>query len=186
MPGQVFQHIQGNDELYLLSYLLLHSSSQNNFLTIVGPMDALIMAIWSIQLCNHTPPFAVIKMKTQCWVISFCVHEFEILVFVNVSKWSPWFLSSQFCYCSIIYEGNSNGVWWNRLQSMKWFLPAVCCYLACSGVIGFVLCSTEGPPVEFLNPVNPIEKLEGATKHKRELKYYNSEVVAPSSSLILS
>jgi spermidine synthase len=53
-------------------------------------------------------------------------------------------------------------------------------------VIGFVLCSTEGPPVEFLNPVNPIEKLEGATKHKRELKYYNSEVVAPSLSLILS
>ncbi|XP_031115918.1 spermine synthase-like isoform X1 [Ipomoea triloba] len=31
-----------------------------------------------------------------------------------------------------------------------------------SGVIGFVLCSTEGPPVDFLNPINPIEKLDGA------------------------
>ncbi|KAL3574818.1 hypothetical protein D5086_022919 [Populus alba] len=52
-----------------------------------------------------------------------------------------------------------------------------------SGVIGFVLCSTEGPPVEFLNPVNPIEKLEGATKHKRELKYYNSEVHSAAFAL---
>uniref|UniRef100_A0A803R2D0 PABS domain-containing protein n=1 Tax=Cannabis sativa TaxID=3483 RepID=A0A803R2D0_CANSA len=45
-----------------------------------------------------------------------------------------------------------------------------------SGVIGFLICSTEGPPVDFKNPVNPIEKLEGAVKHKRELKFYNSEV----------
>lgn len=48
--------------------------------------------------------------------------------------------------------------------------------LSCSGVIGFLLCSTEGPPVDFKNPVNPIEKLEGAIKHRRELKFYNSEV----------
>lgn len=48
--------------------------------------------------------------------------------------------------------------------------------MPCSGVIGFVLCSTEGPPVDFVNPINPIEKLEGALEHKRELKYYNSEV----------
>jgi spermidine synthase len=46
----------------------------------------------------------------------------------------------------------------------------------CSGVIGFLICSTEGPPVDFVNPVNPIEKLEGALKHKRELRFYNSEV----------
>ncbi|KAF8042880.1 hypothetical protein BT93_A1262 [Corymbia citriodora subsp. variegata] len=45
-----------------------------------------------------------------------------------------------------------------------------------SGVIGFLLCSTEGPPVDFIHPVNPIEKLEGATKHKRELRFYNSEM----------
>ncbi|XP_024025751.1 spermine synthase isoform X2 [Morus notabilis] len=44
-----------------------------------------------------------------------------------------------------------------------------------SGVIGFLICSTEGPPVDFKNPVNPIEKVEGAVKHKRELKFYNSD-----------
>lgn len=48
----------------------------------------------------------------------------------------------------------------------------------CSGVIGFLLCSTEGPPVNFLHPVNPIEQLEGAVQHRRELKYYNSEVTS--------
>nr|KJB52598.1 hypothetical protein B456_008G269900 [Gossypium raimondii] len=45
-----------------------------------------------------------------------------------------------------------------------------------SGVIGFLLCSTEGPPVDFLNPINPIEKLDGAYLHKRELRFYNSEM----------
>ncbi|XP_071686189.1 spermine synthase isoform X3 [Rutidosis leptorrhynchoides] len=45
-----------------------------------------------------------------------------------------------------------------------------------SGVIGFILCSTEGPPVDFRNPVNPIEKLEGALEHQRELRFYNSQM----------
>ncbi|KAL9272677.1 Spermine synthase-like protein [Drosera capensis] len=45
-----------------------------------------------------------------------------------------------------------------------------------SGVIGFLLGSTEGPAVDFLHPVNPIEKIEGALNHQRELRYYNSEV----------
>ncbi|VFQ73037.1 unnamed protein product [Cuscuta campestris] len=45
-----------------------------------------------------------------------------------------------------------------------------------SGVIGFLLCSTEGPPVDFLNPINPIEKLEGALQYRRQLRFYNSEV----------
>lgn len=46
-----------------------------------------------------------------------------------------------------------------------------------SGVIGFLLCSTEGPTVDFRNPVNPIENLVGQhLKSKRELKFYNSEV----------
>ncbi|TYJ23762.1 hypothetical protein E1A91_A08G214900v1 [Gossypium mustelinum] len=36
-----------------------------------------------------------------------------------------------------------------------------------SGVIGFLICSTEGPVVDFLNPINPIEKLEGAHQHKK-------------------
>ncbi|THU72735.1 hypothetical protein C4D60_Mb04t15320 [Musa balbisiana] len=44
-----------------------------------------------------------------------------------------------------------------------------------SGVIGFLLCSTNGPPVHFLNPINPIDKQE-ALKCKRELRFYNSEM----------
>ncbi|TQE04674.1 hypothetical protein C1H46_009757 [Malus baccata] len=50
-----------------------------------------------------------------------------------------------------------------------------------SGVIGFLLCSTAGPPVDFKNPVNSIEKLEGALL--RELKFYNSEM--HSAALVL-
>lgn len=45
-----------------------------------------------------------------------------------------------------------------------------------SGVIGFLLCSTEGPAVDFIHPINPIEEIEGALKHQRELKFYNSEI----------
>lgn len=54
-------------------------------------------------------------------------------------------------------------------------------YVLCSGVIGFLLCSTEGPFVDFKHPVNPIEKLEGALQHQRELKFYNSEVTCSTS-----
>lgn len=42
-----------------------------------------------------------------------------------------------------------------------------------SGVIGFMLCSTEGPPVDFKHPVNPIDVND---KSKRPLKFYNSEI----------
>lgn len=51
-----------------------------------------------------------------------------------------------------------------------------------SGVIGFMLCSTEGPEVDFHHPVNPIEKLEeassgaGPAKKSWPLKFYNSEM----------
>ncbi|KAJ6822480.1 spermine synthase-like isoform X1 [Iris pallida] len=45
-----------------------------------------------------------------------------------------------------------------------------------SGVIGFLLCSTDGAPVDFLNPINPIEKLDEALKTQRELRFYNSEL----------
>ncbi|KAF3333235.1 hypothetical protein FCM35_KLT00926 [Carex littledalei] len=45
-----------------------------------------------------------------------------------------------------------------------------------SGVIGFLLCSKDGPPVDFTNPINPIEELEGATTAGRDIKFYNSEM----------
>lgn len=45
-----------------------------------------------------------------------------------------------------------------------------------SGVIGFMLCSTEGPSVDFKNPVNPIDADDSHTKTKGPLRFYNSEV----------
>ncbi|PIA49039.1 hypothetical protein AQUCO_01300113v1 [Aquilegia coerulea] len=52
-----------------------------------------------------------------------------------------------------------------------------------SGVIGFLICSTAGPPVDFLNPINPIEKVEGSRKSSRELRFYNSEMHAAAFAL---
>jgi len=45
-----------------------------------------------------------------------------------------------------------------------------------SGVIGFMLCSTEGPPVDFKHPVNPIDANDSQSKSKGPLKFYNSEI----------
>ncbi|XVF02433.1 hypothetical protein REPUB_Repub04eG0175100 [Reevesia pubescens] len=45
-----------------------------------------------------------------------------------------------------------------------------------SGVIGFMLCSTEGPPVDFKHPVNPIDTDDSCCKSKRPLRFYNSEI----------
>ncbi|XP_043716872.1 spermine synthase-like isoform X1 [Telopea speciosissima] len=52
-----------------------------------------------------------------------------------------------------------------------------------SGVIGFLICSTDGPPVDFSNPINPIEKVEGAIKFRRELRFYNSEMHSAAFAL---
>lgn len=52
-----------------------------------------------------------------------------------------------------------------------------------SGLIGFVLCSMEGPPVDFRNPINPIEKVEGALNHQRELRFYNSQMHSAAFAL---
>ncbi|KAF5191068.1 Polyamine aminopropyltransferase [Thalictrum thalictroides] len=52
-----------------------------------------------------------------------------------------------------------------------------------SGVIGFLICSTAGPPVDFLNPINPIEKVEESRKSSRELRFYNSEMHVASFAL---
>ncbi|KAF5746621.1 spermidine synthase family protein [Tripterygium wilfordii] len=45
-----------------------------------------------------------------------------------------------------------------------------------SGVIGFMLCSTEGPHVDFKHPVNPIDATCCHNKEKQPLKFYNSEI----------
>jgi spermidine synthase len=48
--------------------------------------------------------------------------------------------------------------------------------LCFSGVIGFMLCSTEGPPVDFKHPVNPIDANDNHSNSLGPLKFYNSEV----------
>ena len=49
-------------------------------------------------------------------------------------------------------------------------------YFHFSGMIGFMLCSTEGPLVDFKHPVNPIN--ENDSQQSRPLKFYNSDHVA--------
>ncbi|CAL0331509.1 unnamed protein product [Lupinus luteus] len=43
------------------------------------------------------------------------------------------------------------------------------------GMIGFMLCSTEGPPVDFKHPVNPVDENDSQSS-SRPLKFYKSEV----------
>lgn len=50
-----------------------------------------------------------------------------------------------------------------------------------SGVIGFMLCSTEGPPVDFKHPVNAIDADD--SKSNRPLKFYNAEIHAAAFCL---
>ncbi|KAJ0989597.1 hypothetical protein J5N97_007953 [Dioscorea zingiberensis] len=45
-----------------------------------------------------------------------------------------------------------------------------------SGVIGFMLCSTEGPVVDFQHPVNKIDECDSFNKEKGPLKFYNPEI----------
>ncbi|KAK8962696.1 Spermidine synthase 1 [Platanthera guangdongensis] len=45
-----------------------------------------------------------------------------------------------------------------------------------SGVIGFMLCSTEGPPVDFQRPVHSIDENDDFNKAKGPLKFYNSDI----------
>ncbi|KAG7023139.1 hypothetical protein SDJN02_14164, partial [Cucurbita argyrosperma subsp. argyrosperma] len=43
------------------------------------------------------------------------------------------------------------------------------------GVIGFLLCSTQGPKVDFKNPINPIDSNGNFGVATKPLKFYNSE-----------
>ncbi|TXG56330.1 hypothetical protein EZV62_017643 [Acer yangbiense] len=45
-----------------------------------------------------------------------------------------------------------------------------------NGMIGFMLCSTEGPPVDFKHPVNPIDADDSHSKSRGPLKFYNKEI----------
>ncbi|CAN4097607.1 unnamed protein product [Withania somnifera] len=45
-----------------------------------------------------------------------------------------------------------------------------------TGVIGYMLCSTEGPQVNFKNPINSIDKDSSHVKFKGPLKFYNYDI----------
>lgn len=76
----------------------------------------------------------------------------------------------------------------NLPEVFEWILKTFCFLFAlisriwirmrfiCSGVIGFMLCSTEGPHVDFKKPVNPIDADESSSKSHGPLKFYNAEV----------
>ncbi|CAN1320986.1 Spermidine synthase 2, partial [Linum perenne] len=52
-----------------------------------------------------------------------------------------------------------------------------------SGVIGFMLCSTEGPAVDFKNPVGSIDMETEYNKTTGPLKFYNTELHGASFCL---
>ncbi|KAL0699936.1 hypothetical protein Bca4012_056058 [Brassica carinata] len=56
----------------------------------------------------------------------------------------------------------------------KPFLPICGESSSSCGVIGFMLCSTEGPHVDFNVPVNPID--DSSNKSNGPLKFYNAEI----------
>ncbi|CAN0857348.1 Spermidine synthase 1 [Linum grandiflorum] len=51
------------------------------------------------------------------------------------------------------------------------------------GMIGFMLCSTEGPPVDFKNPVTRVEAYGSNTQVKGPLGFYNAEIHAAAFCL---
>ncbi|XP_073020244.1 spermidine synthase 1-like [Primulina eburnea] len=65
--------------------------------------------------------------------------------------------------CRQIFEGSVNYAW-----------TTVPTYP--SGVMGFMLCATEGPSVDFKKPINPIDADISHVKTYGPLKFYNSEI----------
>ncbi|KAJ9563807.1 hypothetical protein OSB04_008967 [Centaurea solstitialis] len=65
---------------------------------------------------------------------------------------------------------------WLHMHIMKILLRIADRSLKGLGVIGFMLCSTEGPEVDFKNPINPIDVVENQTKSTVPLKFYNQEI----------
>ncbi|OIW17723.1 hypothetical protein TanjilG_29073 [Lupinus angustifolius] len=71
--------------------------------------------------------------------------------------------------CKKIFKGSVNYAW-----------TTVPTYA--SGVIGFMLCSTEGPTVDFKHPINPLKPGQNGVA-KTPPKFYNSEIHAAAFCL---
>ncbi|CDY59080.1 BnaA09g54560D [Brassica napus] len=72
--------------------------------------------------------------------------------------------------CREIFKGSVNYAW----TSVPTYPRHVSLPFNIHGVIGFMLCSTEGPDVDFKNPVNPID--DSSSKSNAPLKFYNAEI----------
>lgn len=129
---------------------------------------------FSQELCNQ--PFFSFLLPLSTNIIYLLFSRFLVNSLPSYILQTPclsytWFNFFHFGYDSSWEVGDWDLFQHGIIYVKDWFLC-----LACSGVIGFLLCSTEGPAVDFLHPINPIEKLEGAIQYRRELKFYNSEV----------
>ncbi|XP_056698523.1 spermidine synthase-like [Spinacia oleracea] len=82
------------------------------------------------------------------------------------SFWHPEFeLESIIDTCRKIFKGSVNYAW-----------SSVPTYQ--SGIVGYMLCSTEGPtlPVDFMHPINPLDENINSGISNQPLKFYNSEM----------
>ncbi|RVW52866.1 Spermidine synthase [Vitis vinifera] len=80
------------------------------------------------------------------------------------SMWNKNFiLEDIIADCRKIFKGSVNYAW-----------TTVPVYS--SGVVGFILCATEGPPVDFKHPINPIDAVPNHGVAKGPPKFYNAEV----------
>uniref|UniRef100_A0A803NDW3 PABS domain-containing protein n=1 Tax=Chenopodium quinoa TaxID=63459 RepID=A0A803NDW3_CHEQI len=80
------------------------------------------------------------------------------------SFWNQEFdLESNISMCRKIFKGSVNYAW----SSVPFYQ---------SGVIGYILCCTEGPTVDFLHPVNPLDENSNSGISNQPLKFYNSEM----------
>ncbi|KAK6133613.1 hypothetical protein DH2020_032643 [Rehmannia glutinosa] len=75
--------------------------------------------------------------------------------------------------CRQIFKGSVNYAWTSVPTYPRHFFSSSS--LTIVGVIGFMLCSTEGPPVDFKHPVNPIDADDSHVKNNGPLRFYNSE-----------
>ncbi|KAJ0037382.1 hypothetical protein Pint_23014 [Pistacia integerrima] len=78
--------------------------------------------------------------------------------------------------CRQIFKGSVNYAWTTVPTYPRHILLIFLLLLSVVGVIGFMLCSTEGPSVDFKHPVNPIDADKNPSKSREPLKFYNSEI----------
>ncbi|KAJ8427322.1 hypothetical protein Cgig2_030587 [Carnegiea gigantea] len=72
--------------------------------------------------------------------------------------------------CRKVFKGSVEYAWTTN-TSLTFFSVIF------SGVIGFMLCSTEGPPVDFRHPINPLDENENSGIANTPSKFYNSDVL---------